>query len=98
MDIVISFISHYLTAFYLIGAITLLVKILVVIGYKGFDFVQIVFSFVHLYNVDRVETEKRLSRTRAFLMRCNNVLNILIYLWLIVMIIYWVVTSNLNQF
>ncbi|MBS1579986.1 MAG: hypothetical protein JST94_08830 [Bacteroidetes bacterium] len=98
MDIVISFLHNHINAFYLIGAIVLLLKLLVVIGYKGFDFVQIIFSFVHLYNIDRIETEKRMNKTRAFLMSCNNLLNLLFYIWLIIIIIYLFVTSNLNEF
>ncbi|MBA4197629.1 MAG: hypothetical protein C0459_08760 [Chitinophaga sp.] len=98
MDIAIAFLQNHLTVFYIIGIMLLCLKIIVVIGYKGFNFTQIVFSFINFYNEDRIETERRMSKSRAFFMSCNNFLNLLFYIWAFVIIIYFVVTSNLNQF
>jgi len=67
MDIAIAFIHHHLTVFYVLGILLLGLKIIAVIGYKGFDFTQIVFSFISFYNEDRIETERRMSKSRAFL-------------------------------
>ena len=96
MDVFVEFFKSHIYNVFIAGAILLLVKVLLAGLHKGFNFTRIVISFFTFY--DKVEIESIGNSRRASYMWWNNVLNISIYIWILLIASVFFVTLNSNEF
>lgn len=89
MDLIFDLLHKAMPVLYVIAAIALLLKIVLVFYYKGFDLPAFIISFFKLYSKSQRNTA---SDRRKTFMRYNNILNCYLYaillLFFLMLIVY----------
>jgi len=89
MDAVLLFIHAIMPAIYMIAAVAVVLKFVMVSRYKGADFALFILSFFKIYTI---ESRAATSKKRKRYMLCNNIINIWVYLSLslsVLMLVTW---------
>jgi hypothetical protein len=85
MDSVIQIIHEAMPFFYVLAALAIIAKIVLVFSNKGFDLPALIISFFRLYG----ESEKKMTtnKRRINYMNFNNYINIYLYSFLLLFVI-----------
>lgn len=91
MDFIFDVLHMAMPVLYVIGAIALLAKIVLVFYYKGVDFPALIVSFFKIYSKSQRNTAS--DRRKAF-MRYNNLLNYYLYILLLLFFLMLIVYQD----